>query len=151
MLKFKILILQRVYALSDEQTEVQTLDRRSFGLFLDLTSGGRVPNQNTIRNFRERLVEHQLFEVLFARFYYQFEADGLVLKEGILVDGSYVEVPRQRNTREENALNKADKGDTLWPAVEWHQKANKRRHKDIVRAGARRMASGTTATRRTTR
>jgi len=45
----KILVLQVLYGLSDDQTEFQTLDRRSFGWFLGLDEGDRVPDATTIR------------------------------------------------------------------------------------------------------
>jgi hypothetical protein len=44
LLMFKILILQRYYNLSDEQTEFQIKDRFSFLDFLGLTIGDDVPD-----------------------------------------------------------------------------------------------------------
>ena len=44
VLMFKILVLQRMYNLSDEQTEYQIVDRTSFRNFLGLASGDRVPD-----------------------------------------------------------------------------------------------------------
>ncbi len=52
---FKILILQRYYNLSDEQTEYQILDRLSFCRFLGLSLDDKVPDEKTIWDFRERL------------------------------------------------------------------------------------------------
>lgn len=55
----------------------------------------------------------------------------------MIIDGSFVDVPRQRNMREENKRIKDDKGDELWQEEESDSdkekkhKANKRRHKDI--------------------
>lgn len=49
VLMSKILVLQVLYGLSDDQTEFQTLDRRSFGWFLGLDEGDRVPDATTIR------------------------------------------------------------------------------------------------------
>ena len=136
LLMFKILILQRVYNLSDEDTEYQILDRISFRSFVGLASGDRVPDQNTIRNFREKLVELKLFEVLFDRFYAFLEAKGMIMRQGIIFDGSFMEVPRQHNSREENAIIKTGEGDTLWnpdendTPAEKRRKANKKRQKD---------------------
>lgn len=136
LMMFKILVLQRVYNLSDEDTEYQILDRISFRDFLGLASGDRVPDQNTIRNFREKLVELKQFDVLFDHFYAYIEAKGLIMEEGIIVDGSFMEVPRQHNTREENAIIKAGEGHTLWnpdendSPREKQRKANKKRQKD---------------------
>ena len=55
MFMFKILVLQSLYGLSDQQTQYQILDRRSFHDFLDITEADTVPDQNTIRGFRETL------------------------------------------------------------------------------------------------
>ena len=52
-LMFKILILQSLYNLSDDATEVQILDRLSFMRFLGLSIGDRVPDAKTIWLFRD--------------------------------------------------------------------------------------------------
>ena len=55
VMMFKILILQRLYNLSDEATEDQISDRYSFMEFLGLRLGGSIPDKNTIWDFRELL------------------------------------------------------------------------------------------------
>src|SRR5271157_68811 len=55
VMMFKILILEKLYDLSDEQMEYQIIDRLSFMRFLGLTMNDTVPDQNTIWNFREQL------------------------------------------------------------------------------------------------
>lgn len=127
VLMFKILVLQRFYHLSDEQTEYQIIDRMSFRNFLGLASGDRVPDQKTIWSFRDELTNLQLFDSLFCTFYKLLEAKGMIMKEGVIVDGSFVEVPRQRNSHSENEKIKEGKGDELWTSDE---EKNKRRHKD---------------------
>ena len=56
MLKFKMLILQRFYNISDERLEYQVNDRLSFMLFPDLTIADDVPDCNTIRYFLDKLI-----------------------------------------------------------------------------------------------
>lgn len=68
VLKFKMLILQSLYNLSDDALEQQVLDRLSFMRFLGLGMGDDIPDAKTIWAFRERLKEHGLTEKLFARF-----------------------------------------------------------------------------------
>ena len=102
VLMFKILILQRYYNLSDVQTEFQICDRLSFMRFLGLTIADDVPDSNTVWNFRERLVDLGMAEELFLLFVNKLEDLGLVVNEGKIVDASFVDVPRQRNKREEN-------------------------------------------------
>ena len=48
----KILVLQRLYQLSDEATQFQILDCLSFQCFLVLNLADPVPDQNTVREFR---------------------------------------------------------------------------------------------------
>jgi len=103
LMMFKILILQKYYNLSDEQTEFQIKDRLSFMQFLGLQIGDRVPDEKTIWLFREHLKEHQLEHKLFDLFATALTQHGIVAKEGSIVDATFVDVPRQRNTREENA------------------------------------------------
>lgn len=103
LLMFKILILQRYYNLSDEQTEFQIKDRLSFLDFLGLQIGDNVPDRNTIWLFKEELKEKGLSKKLFDTFTQKLISNGVVAKEGTLVDASFVKVPKQRNQRQDNA------------------------------------------------
>ena len=126
VLMFKILILQRYYNLSDDQAEFQICDRLSFMRFLKLTIADDVPDSKTIWNFRERLVDLDIVDKLFDLFKTKLEALGLIIHEGKIVDASFVEVPRQRNSREENKQIK----DGEVPK-EWGGSENKLEQKDI--------------------
>ena len=64
---FKLLILQRLYGLSDERLEYQVRDRLSFMRFLGLDLAEKVPDARTVWAFREALKRHRLAEVLFER------------------------------------------------------------------------------------
>lgn len=125
MLMFKILILQRYYNLSDEQIEYQILDRLSFCRFLGLTLSDKVPDEKTVWDFKERLIAQGLEQELFDQFRDLLEVNGLIAHEGKIVDASFVETPKQRNTREENAKIKAGE-----PVTEWDENSNKKRQKD---------------------
>jgi len=108
LMMFKILILQRYYNLSDEQTEFQIKDRLSFMQFLGLQIGDKVPDEKTIWYFKEQLKEKKLSKKLFNLFGNILMTNGIIAKEGSIVDASFVDVPRQRNKREENADIKKD-------------------------------------------
>ncbi|GJL50629.1 MAG: hypothetical protein NPIRA01_18560 [Nitrospirales bacterium] len=125
VLMFKILILQSLYNLSDDQTEYQIRDRLSFMRFLGLDLDQRIPDAKTIWLFRETLPQAQVVATLFAQFEAYLAEHGLQPRGGQLLDASLVPVPKQRNSREENATIKA--GDC--PA-EWDEQPNKRRQKD---------------------
>jgi len=103
LMMFKITILQRYYNLSDEQTEFQIKDRLSFQQFLGLQIGDKVPDEKTLWLFKEQLKEKGLSKKLFDHFTQLLSSNGIVAKEGSIVDASFVDVPRQRNSREENA------------------------------------------------
>ena len=102
IMMFKILILQKYYNLSDEQTEFQINDRTSFKQFLDLKIGDTIPDEKTIWHFKEQLVNRNLSEQLFKMFTVALIDKGIIAKEGSMVDASFVDVPRQRNSKEEN-------------------------------------------------
>lgn len=125
VMMFKILLLQRLYNLSDEQMEFQINDRLSFRRFLGLALSHRVPDCNTIWNFREKLKAEGTERVLFEYFRKVLEAHGLTANEGKMVDASFHEVPRQRNSREENEQIK--KGQI---PEQWKEQPHKLSHKD---------------------
>jgi len=55
VLMFKLLILQRLYGLSDERLEYQVRDRLSFMRFLGLDLAEKVPDARTVWAFREAI------------------------------------------------------------------------------------------------
>jgi IS5 family transposase len=116
VLMFKILILQRLYNLSDEQVEYQITDRISFCRFLELPLGGKAPDFTTVWRFRQALVDADAVKDLFDLFTCTLQDRGLITKTGTIVDASFVEVPKQRNTRQENELVKKGKTPQGWKA-----------------------------------
>lgn len=102
VMMFKILILQRYYNLSDDQIEYQINDRMSFMRFLNLTIADVIPDSKTVWNFREQLINSNLIDVIFDLFLKELEALGLIVNEGKIIDASFIEVPKQRNSRTEN-------------------------------------------------
>lgn len=104
---FKLRVVQRYYNLSDEQTEYQVSDRLSFQKFAGWTVADKIPDANTLWDFREALTSAGVFEKLFEQLARQLQAQGLLVQTGKLVDASFVDVPRQRNSRAENATIKA--------------------------------------------
>ena len=102
IMMFKILILQKYYNLSDEQTEFQINDRTSFKQFLGLKLGDTIPDQKTIWHFKEQLTNKNLSKSLFEMFTVALMDKGIIAKEGSIIDASFVDVPKQRNSYEEN-------------------------------------------------
>jgi IS5 family transposase len=114
LMLFKALIIQSLYNLSDEQLEYQILDRSSFKQFLGLKKSDRVPDSRTFWHFREQLIGFGAIESLFQSFNSQLDKSGVFANEGKMVDASFVEVPKQRNTREENKEIKEGKVPECW-------------------------------------
>jgi IS5 family transposase len=102
VMMFKILILQKLYNMSDDKTEYQIKDRLSFQRFLCLSINDKVPDAKTIWNFREALCKADVSESLFYGFTNQLEKKKIISRSGSIVDATFVDVPRQRNTKDEN-------------------------------------------------
>ena len=114
VLMFKVLVLQALYNLSDDQTEFQIRDRLSFMRFLGLGLHERVPDAKTIWLFRELLVRAGAVETLFDTFDARLGEHGYLAMSGQIVDASIVAAPRQRNTDAEKADLKAGRVPERW-------------------------------------
>lgn len=125
VMMFKILVLQQYHSLSDERTEFEINDKLTFMRFLGLRLGDAVPDSNTIWTFREDLTKAKAIKKLFEIFNRELDNQGIIARKGSIVDASFVEIPRQRNTREENASIK--KGEI---PEEWKGTPAKMSHKD---------------------
>lgn len=102
VLMFKVVFLQKLYNVSDDEMEYQLLDRMSFQRFVGLEIGDSIPDSKTIWFFRERLKEYDMSKNLFNELFKWIEEQGKLVRKGSSIDGSLVDAPKQRNTREEN-------------------------------------------------
>ena len=128
LLLFKVLVLQRIYNLSDDQTEYQINDRMSFMRFLGLGLGDRVPDAKTIWLYRDTLTKANVIRELFDLFNAQLESAGLITHTGSIVDATFVEAPRQHNHHDENNDIKQGKTPEEWKKPE---NIHKLRQKDM--------------------
>lgn len=122
VLMLKVLVLQQLYNLSDDQVEFQIRDRYSFCRFLKLSPEGRVPDAKTVWLYRERIKRAGLMERLFDGLLEQIGAAGYVARRGQIVDATMVQAPRQRNTREENEKIKGGEVPAQWSDSKRSQK-----------------------------
>lgn len=118
VMMFKVVVLARLYNLSDDQTEYQINDRISFMRFLDLGLNDTVPDAKTIWLYRETLKNAGVIEGLFAQFNALLEEKGLITREGTIVDATFVEAPKQHNRREENQAIKDGQVPEEWQKPE---------------------------------
>ena len=122
VLMFKMLVLQSLYNLADEQVEYQVRDRLSFMRFLGLDVMSRIPDGTSVWLFRERLKALGLMNPLFDQFGDFLTASGYQARSGQIIDASIVRVPIQRNSREENARIKAGEVPEDWSEAKCEQK-----------------------------
>ena len=113
---FKTIILSALYNLSDDQVEHQIRDRLSFMRFLGLG----------LWLYREQLTQAGVIETLFETFDGHLKDQGYLAMGGQIIDASIVAVPKQRNSRKENARIKAGEMPECW-----QDKPAKRRQKDV--------------------
>lgn len=85
---FKILLLQRLYDLSDPEMEHQLYDRLSFRSFCGFKMADALPDETTICRFRSSLLgkSDDLFNVVLD----QMDQQGLLIKKGTLVDATII-------------------------------------------------------------
>ena len=144
VLMFKTLVLSALYNLSDDQIEYQVRDRLSFMRFLGLGLEDRVPDAKTVWLYREALAQAGKVEELFQQFDGYLAQQGYIARGGQILDASIVPVPRNHNTRDENAAIK--NGDV---PEDWADKPAKRSQKDVDARWTKSTGSRTTATRTT--
>ena len=125
VLMFKVIFLQRYYGLGDEQIQYQIIDRTSFRQFLGIHTVDEIPDEKTVWHVKNLLSKAGSFDVLFDKFRSYLDSKGLSFNEGKIIDASFVEAPKQRNTREENEQIKPGGGKDLWK-----DKPHKKCHKD---------------------
>lgn len=90
ILLFKMSLLKTWFNLSDVQTEFQCRDRLSFRKFLGLGIDAAIPEATTLENFRHELRERGLDVGLMDTLDDFFNEQGILLKEGNLVDASFI-------------------------------------------------------------
>src|SRR6202163_506568 len=110
----RMLVLQALHNLSDEQAEYQVRGRLSFTRFLRLGIEDSIPDATTLWLFREKLAMAGLIEKLFDRFDHHLAAHGYMARGGEMVDATTVPVPKQRNSRDETAPVKVGRTPAEW-------------------------------------
>ena len=94
---FKVLVLQRLYNLSDDAIEFQIKDRLSFMRFLGMDFASRVPDAKTVWIFREHLQSKDLVKTLFEQLNAELEKSSSPPVQ--TVDGGLPAAPFQRTLR----------------------------------------------------
>lgn len=123
----KVLFLQRVVGEADDRFEFTMKCDRSIQLFLDIYEIKDVPDAKTIWKYREMFIQKGIFDQVFWGDLGRFKkAIPCIGEEIVAIDSSFMEAPKQRNSREENQQIKAGLGEQLW-----NDNPSKKRHKDV--------------------
>ena len=94
----RILVLKRLYNLSDEQMEYELLDRMSYQRFCGLTDATNIPDRTTIWHFENRIGAAGA-QALFDGVAVQLLKQGFIARGGQIVDATLVPAPRQHHSR----------------------------------------------------
>ena len=119
----RILMLKRLYNLSDEQMEYQLLDRMSYQRFCGLTDSANIPDRTTIWTFENRIGEAGA-KALFAGMERQLLKHGYIARGGQIIDATLVPAPKQHFTKEDKEQIQQDAMPADWSPA-------KRRQKDL--------------------
>lgn len=87
----KCLLLAKWFNLSDPQLEECLQDRLSFRRFVGLSLTDATPDETTFVVFRRRLREAKLHEKFFETVLAHIEKQGLLIREGTMVDATIIE------------------------------------------------------------
>lgn len=103
----RLLFIQALYNLSDEDCEYQVLDRMSFQHFCRLDGALHIPDARTLWSFKQRLATVGLGgQDIFDAVSQQLQAHGYIPRGGQIVDASIVQAPiTQTRSEEREALN----------------------------------------------
>lgn len=105
---FKGLLLQRWYDLSDEGLEAAVYDRMSFTAFSGLSLEDDVPDHSTYWRFREKLAKAGLMDAALTALERQFEAKGVIVKQGTLIDATLLQAAARRPRMDEGKESLSD-------------------------------------------
>ena len=112
------LLLGTWHGLSDPALEAQLRDRLSFRRFAGFSLSDRTPDHATLWRFRDELAREELIERVFAEINRQFDEKGLIVKQGTLVDASFLQArarpPRQPKKGAEGPTKPSADPDARW-------------------------------------
>ena len=98
----KCMLLQTIFNLSDPRLEEEIADRRSFQIFLGLTSGDSIPDETTICRYRKLFSEQGLDKKLFNSFYNQLKNQNIVVEKGTIVDATIKQAQATHQSKRDN-------------------------------------------------
>jgi IS5 family transposase len=113
----RIHCVQLFYNLSDPAMEDMLYEIEAVRRFVGVRLSGPIPDETTILNFRHLLEEHALGKKLFKEINAHLDDQGLILKEGTIVDASIIAAPtstKNKARERDPEMHQTKKGN------EWH-------------------------------
>lgn len=98
LIMLKCLLLAKWFNLSDPGLEELLQDRISFRRFVGLSAADDTPDQTTFCKFRSRLREANLDRLIFQTVLSHIEKQGLLIKNGTIVDATIIEQSKGHDT-----------------------------------------------------
>ena len=120
LLIIRCFILQSIYGLSDPRLEEEIADRRSFQIFLELTSADAIPDETTICRYRELFSRLKLDNLLFKQFNKQLQALGLIVGKGTLVDATIKQAQAKPSSKRDHDANFTQKRNKRYYGYKGH-------------------------------
>ena len=120
----RVYFLQQWYALADEALEDALYDSQALRSFarIDLNAEG-VPDATTLLKFRRLLETHDLCKSLFTAINADLTAQGLLLREGTLVDATLIAAPastKNENRARDPEMHQTKKGNQWYFGMKAH-------------------------------
>jgi IS5 family transposase len=119
----RILVLKRLYNLSDEQMEYQLLDRMSYKRFCGLSNATNIPDRTTVWTFENRIGQAGA-KAIFDGVAAQLLKKGFIARGGQIIDATLVPAPKQHFTKDDKDVLKEGAMPADWSPA-------KRRQKDL--------------------
>ncbi len=120
----RVYFLQQWYGLADEALEDALYDSQALQQFarIDLNAEG-VPDATTLLNFRHLLETHDLCKGLFNAINADLTAQGLLLREGTLVEATLIAAPASTKNQEKKRdpeMHQTKKGNQWYFGMKAH-------------------------------
>jgi IS5 family transposase len=119
----RIHCVQLFYNMSDPAMEDMLYEIDSVRRFVGLKITGPIPDETTILKFRHLLETHDLGAKLFAEINGHLESQGLILKEGTIVDASLISAPsstKNQTGQRDPEMHQTKKGNEWYFGMKMH-------------------------------
>lgn len=120
----RIYFMQQWFNLADEATEDALYDSESMRRFAGIELGrDPVPDATTLLRFRHLLEEHGLTKKLFKQVDRHLESNGLLLREGTIVDATIIDAPtstKNKDKKRDPEMHQVKKGNEWFFGMKAH-------------------------------